>query len=177
VKLSRIAAVALLGIVTIFAAACGSSGTSTSAFVTYTDSTNGFSISVPDAWEPEEDASGVFFLSPSPCAEFYPFGNVVSASSEGYTSTQSYYVKVMEPYLGSLGDYDLVATENVTIDGIPAIKVTYTYSDSGYSFQEMACVLVDQQTAWVIVGSSEITCWNKHESTFNTMANSFRALE
>jgi hypothetical protein len=175
-KLTRIAAVALLGIVTIFAVACGSSSTSTPRFETYTDNTNGFSLSIPESWGAETDETVVFFRSPSPCAGLYPFGDVVAASAEGYTSAQAYYSETFAPFLETLDGSGLISKENLTIDGLPAIKVIYTYTDSGYSFQEMASILIDQQTLWVIVGSCEITCWNQHVGTFNTMTNSFQSL-
>jgi hypothetical protein len=75
-------------------------------------------------------------------------------------------------------EYDLISKENLTIDGIPAIKVIYTYvDDGGYTVQEMGCFLVKQQTVWGIVGSCDITCWDTYKGTFNTMVSSFRLLE
>ena len=176
-KLSRIAAVVLISIVAIFSAACGSSGTPTTGFTTYTDNINGFSVSVPDGWEPEEDASGVYFLSPSTCADWYPFGAVTASYEGGYTSAQTYYAEVIEPLIESFNGYNLISKQNLTIDGIPAVKVIYTYVGSyGESVQETFCVLMNQQTAWLIIGSCDVTCWNKYQGTFNTIANSFHLL-
>ncbi|MFA5056279.1 MAG: PsbP-related protein [Dehalococcoidia bacterium] len=147
-KLSQIAAVVLIGIVAVFAAACGSSGTPTTGFTTYTDSINGFSISVPDGWEPNEDASGVFFISPTTCAEWYPFGAVTASYEEGYTSAEIYFTEVIEPMIAIFNEYNLVSKQNLTIDGIPALRVIYTYvGDYGESVQETFCVLISQQTA------------------------------
>ena len=171
-KPSRIVAILFAGIIAIFATACGSS----SGFTTYTDYTYGFSISIPASWETETDEGVVFFRAPSPCAGLYPFGDVVAASAEGYTSAQAYYSETFEPFIESLDAYHLISTENLTIDGVPAIRVTYTYNDVGYNFQEMASILIDQQVLWVIVGSCEITCWNQNVGSFNTMAGSFQQL-
>jgi hypothetical protein len=176
-RLKTIAAVALLSIAAIFAVACGSSKTSTPGFETYTDTTNGFSISIPDSWEPDQQESGIYFISPSTCAEWYPFGAVTASYAEGYTSTQTYYSEIIGPYIEDFADYKLVSTENLRIDGIPAIKVIYTYVDDyGYSVQETFCILVDQGTAWLITGSCDTTCWNTYQGTFNTMSSSFRVL-
>ncbi|MFA5375170.1 MAG: PsbP-related protein [Dehalococcoidia bacterium] len=175
-KLKLISAALLLCVFAFSAIACGSSKTSTPGFETYTDNVNGFSISIPDSWETTQEETVTFFSAPSPCVSLYPFGDVVAASAEGYTSAQTYYSEVFEPFLETLDGYGLISKENSTIDGTPAIKVTYTYADGGYSFQEMASILVDQQTLWVIVGSCESTCWNQHVGTFNTMTNSFQSL-
>ena len=168
----RIAAVAILGIVAISVISCSSS----SGFMTYTDSTYGFSVSIPDSWETEPDGAVVFFRAPAPCGGLYPFGDVVAASTEGYSSVQAYYNETFEPFVESLIDYHLISNESLTIDGSPATKVIYTYTDAGYTFQEMACLLIDQKTLWVIIGSCEISCWNQYAGTFDTMAGSFQAL-
>jgi hypothetical protein len=152
--------------------------TLTPGFETYTDYTNGFSISIPDSWETESDETGAFFFPTSQCAGWYPFGGVTASYEERYTSVQTYYTEVLEPLIENFDEYGLISRENLTIDGISAIKVTYTYVDSyGYSVQETGCVLVKQQTVWGIVGSCDITCWNTYEGTFNTMISSFRLLD
>jgi hypothetical protein len=176
-KISGVAAILLIGIVAVSAVACGSSGTPVQGFTTYTETTSGFSISAPDSWEPDEDESGVFFLSPSTCADWYPFGAVTASYEEGYTSAQTYCSEVIEPLIQTFQQYSLISRENITIDGVPAVRVIYTYVGSyGESVQETFCVLIDQQTAWLIIGSCDVTCWNKYAGTFDTMANSFHLL-
>ena len=175
-KLSGTVAILLVTIVALFAAACGSGADS--EFVTYTDNVNGFSISVPADWEPEEDESGVFFLSPTTCAEWYPFGAVTASYEESYTSAQTYYTDIIEPVIESFNGYNLISKDNLTIDGNPAVKVVYTYIGSyGESVQETFCILINQQTAWLIIGSCDVSCWNTYQGTFNTMANSFHLLD
>jgi len=175
-KLSVTFATLLVCIVTVLAAAC-SSGPG-SGFETYTNDINGFSISVPDGWEPEENTSGVFFTSPATCADWYPFGAVTASYEEDYTSAQIYYADIIEPLIESFSGYNLVSKEDLTIGGIPAIRVIYTYIGSyGESVKETFCVLISQQTAWLIIGSSDVTCWNKYAGTFDTMANSFQLFD
>lgn len=176
-KLSRIAAIVLIGIVTIFVVACGSSGTPTTGFTTYTDTINGFSVSVPDGWELASDETGIYLLGPSTCGGGHYYSSVSAASAEGYMSGHTFYAGVLEPYLQALDNYELVSKETVTIDGIQTIKAIYTYVDTyGYPVQQMAYVLVNQQTAWVIGGTCATTCWNTYQGTFNTIANSFNLL-
>jgi hypothetical protein len=102
---------------------------------------------------------------------------VTASYEEGYTSVQTYYTEVIEPLIESFDEYGLISKENLTIDGIPAVRVIYTYVGSyGESVQETFCILIDQQTAWLIIGSCDVTCWNKYAGTFNTMTSSFHLL-
>jgi hypothetical protein len=197
-RLTRIAVIALIGIVLFSTSACSSTSTSKptatptytvaptttptptlmSGFTTYTNTSKGFSISVPDGWDTrtmQETEVGIFFVSPSRCAGGFPIASVATTNASGYTSVQTYYLEVFEPQSETWNGYKLISEENLTINGIPAIKVIYT--SEGYNIQEMGCILLNQQTAWMIVGSCDIECWDTYESTFNTMINSFHMLD
>jgi len=145
-------------------------------FVTYTDNTNGFSISVPDSWETGTGEHLIFiFSSPSKCEGGYPSGGVTASYED--TSVQTYYSEVVEPSIEDYDEYELISKENLTIDGVTAIKVIYTYAADGDTLQIMDCFLVRQQTLWRIIAQSVPACWNTYESTFNTMVSSFQVLD
>lgn len=157
--------------------------TSASGFTTYTDNQLGFSIFTPDSWETNTGESfygsdyWIFFFSFSWCAKAVPFGGVTKIDAEGYTSLQNYYSDVINTLLKDEDDYQLISKENMTIDGIPAIKIIYTSSSDGTNWQEMLSFFIKQQEVWWIVGACDIECWDTYEGTFNTMANSFHVLD
>jgi hypothetical protein len=146
-RLARIAVIALLGIVLVSTVACGSNAeqepTPTSMFTTYTNSSEGFSISVPDSWYITSDSWEIThmnnetitvqqtsFTSPSLCA-----GQIITAYVTSFytnfSSVQAYYSEVFEPLMVHLNEYALISEDDLTIDGIPAIKVIYTFIRDG----------------------------------------------
>ena len=193
-RLTEIAGIILLGVVLVSAIACGSSsGTgltptpdseftptpaSVEGFIIFTDDVNGFSISVPDTWEPELIQTGDFFYAPSACGG-WPASIAVTASYEaGYTDVQAYYDEVFRPYIEDFNGYRFVSEEDMIIGGIPSIKVIYSYSGTeGDSVQEMACVMVNQQIVWFVVGSCITACWDTYADTFCAAAQSLHLLE
>jgi len=154
--------------------------TSPAGFETYTDSTNGFSISVPVSWEADSiELSGnstTIFNLPSLCAGQF-VGVFVLKSDISDMSVETYYSEEVKPSIEDLDDFHLISKENLTIDGIPAIKVIFTHVEYEDMVQTMNCILIKQQTLWEIMGGCALTCWNTYEGSFNTMFSSFRLLD
>jgi len=184
-RVTRIAVIALLGIVTMFTVACSSSSNHTSTppltpgFVTHTDS--GYSISVPNSWEIQPMEATViwaFFTCPSRCAGIATTVSVIETATNAL-NVQSYYSVHVEPRFKNVNEYDFISKEDLTIDGIPAVKVIYTdihdVNNVG-AIQIMDCYLMNGQTLWSIEGSCAPSCWDTYKDTFNTMASSFHLL-
>jgi hypothetical protein len=189
----RIAVIALLGIVLVSNVACGSNAeqepTSPSVFKTYTNSSEGFSISIPDSWYIASDSWDITrmdnetitvkqttFTSPSLCKDQIITFHVTS-SYEKYTSVQAYYSEVQEPLWVGLDDV-LIVREDLTIDGIPAIKVILNFVSDGDTVHLMLFYMINQQTLFNIVAEARNPiCWDIYEDTFNTMLNSFHLVD
>jgi hypothetical protein len=178
--LARIAIIALLVITLVSTVACGSSSNHTPGFATYTDYTNGFSISAPDGWdiEPMKESGDWAFFSPNlPCGGHFAVSSVMSLDL-GSTSLETYYYIVAKSlYEDDLDEYHFISEESLTIDSVHAIKVIFTYVDDGTTLQRMDCYLAREKTLWWIAEDCASTCWNTYEGTFNTMISSFRVLD
>jgi hypothetical protein len=209
VRLTRIAVIALLGIVLVSTIACSSSSTPSltptptstpipaptptltpiptlaKGFEIYTDDTNGFSISIPESWDiySSETEGWVVFRHNSVCGGDFPAG-VVSTYSTTYTSVQAFYSEDIKSYIESSDNYDFVSEENLTIDGIPAIKIIFRdvwWEDiagvGATDVKVIECYLIKQQTVFGITLKCDPSCWDIYESTFNTMLTSFHVLD
>ena len=192
-RLAKIDAIALLVIALVSTVACGSSAeqesTPAPVFITYANSSEGFSISVPDSWYTTSDSWDIThmdnetirvkqtsFTSPSLCKDQIITFHVTS-SYENYTSVQAYYSEVQEPLWVGL-DNVIIVREDLTIDGIPAIKVILTFVSDGDTVHLMLCFLINQQTLFDIVAEvRNPSCWDTYEDTFNTMLNNFHVLD
>jgi hypothetical protein len=161
--------------ITAYFVATNETATQTSQFTTHTDYDLGFSMAVPASWGDVAMTGGIAFASPSTCADFYSSVNVLQIDSSG-SSLQSAYEE-SKIGLEAFEDYDLLSEGEITIGGIPAMKITYTWVMMGMTIQTMQCLLITEQTAWVITFTSVPECWSTYEGTFNTMMNSFLVLE
>lgn len=171
-RLARIAVVALLSVIAIFAVACGSE----SGFETYTDDTNGFSLSVPDGWEiePMDTTKSAVFTCSSACVGV---ANVVEITQDYSGDAEDYYTGTIKPTNDEIPGLDLSLKEDITIDGVSAIKVIWTLNQDEDSDKAMYYILVKGQTLWVITFHSESSCWDTYEDTFDIIANSFHILD
>lgn len=152
-----------------------------SEFVTYTDDEYGFSMSVPSSWqtmsmeEAEIEESGTAFFPLSLCSEVPVLGGVVVNETSGL-SLQSYY-EMVKSDTGDYEDFAILSEEEITINGIPAMKAIFTGSTEGYTVQVMVGVLVKGHSGWDIELGCASECWDTYEDTFNTMLSSFQVLD
>jgi hypothetical protein len=147
-----------------------------SGFTTYTDEYVGFSMFVPSSWEeaPMEEP-GVIFVSTSSCSGNYPSASVLKMASSGL-SLQVVYT-ASKYGVESLEGYTCLYDGEITIGDTPAMKITYIWVLEGVTIKTTQCILVTEQTGWVLTFTSIPACWSTYESTFNTIMNSFRVLD
>jgi hypothetical protein len=173
-RLARIAKIILLGIVLVSTVACGS----TPEFVTYTDNTNGYSMSIPTSWDTVSwGDAGTFYGAPSQCSGGDIMADVIAKDTHTLRLQTLY-----EAFKNSAEDVEgfaFASEEETTIDGIPAMKLMYMYADvsTGDTYQEVSCLLLQENTRWSISFWCVPECWDTYEGTFNTMLNSFHLLD
>jgi hypothetical protein len=162
--------------ITAYFIATNETATQTSQFTTHTEDVVGFSISVPSYWEEASlGDAGAIYTSTSPCSESYSSVNVLKMDASGL-SLQSAY-EASKTGIELFEEYDLLSEEALTIGGIPAMKITYTWIIWEDSVQTMQCILVKEETGWVITFTSTPECWSTYAGTFNTIMNSFQVLD
>jgi len=150
-------------------------------FITYTDEVNGFSISYPEDWEITPEETWIEYVviacsAPVACGGYIPFFSTISMEVPSFWSLQT-LVESGKEGLEDLEEYTLISEDELTIGGIPAVKLVFTHTELGFTEQVKHIYLLNEQIAWAIGTSSAAECWNKYEDTFDTIAGSFRLLE
>jgi hypothetical protein len=180
-RLARIALIVLLGIVLVSTVACSSGSeqgpTPTPVFTIYTNSSEGFAISIPTTWGTlSMGDEGAFFSSDTTCSGRPAVASVVPGAPN--TSLQTSYERIKTGLEAQEG-FDIISEEEITIDGIPAWKCIFTAANlvEGHTIQTEFCVLVQENTSWLISFMCLPECWDTYEDTFDTMLNSFHLLD
>ena len=73
-------------------------------------------------------------------------------------------------------DYVPTSTKELTINGMPAIKHTYTETVTPTSYTSVKVYLVENGTGWILGFNSPQKSFDSYKSTFNTALHSFRLL-
>lgn len=151
-----------------------------SQFLTYTDEANGFSIDYPQGWSIEhpKDPPELKVSIYEKKYAFNPVGILVGKYQIPGLSLEGFYVSRIEALLDSCADYASISTEELTINGRPAIKHIYTgipVAPTPYKFVEV--YLVQNGTEWILKFSCPQESFDSYKSTFDTALNSFRPLK
>jgi hypothetical protein len=158
-------------------------------FETYTDEASGFSIDYPQGWHIDEHPN-------EECPELK-----VSIQEKKYTSNpvaicvykyemessletevllKAFAVGRMKVLPNEHADYTPVSTEELTINGMPAIKHIYTsVAHLAFHTAPYKCVevyLVENGTGWILRFYCPEESFDSYESTWDTVINSFRLL-
>jgi hypothetical protein len=148
-------------------------------FLTYTDEAVGFSISYPEKWERMSEEEDVLVGFEAPEAEYDVRANCVVVHEEvpSRGTLQSYFAKNKIDFQKQLKEYTPISEEELTIDGMPAIKHVFTFSKKKTTFKQMQIYLKQGKVGWVVGFTSVPETFNSHQSTFETIAASFHLFE
>ncbi len=161
----------------------------TSAFLTYTDQTNGFSIDYPSDWErmPEWLLGGAEMLLGgggniavgfwAPAKEehgFTPNFTIAKATLPYEQGPQAGYEELKLTAEQEEG-YIFISKGDLTISGVPAIKYVYRSSYISDS-TTMYVYLVQGRVGWLITLSCAPQSFGSLEPTFDAIANNFQRL-
>ena len=145
--------------------------------LTYRDNVNGFSIAYPKDWEtmpqvflPEGIVVGFWRGTDQADPSNYNVG--VSEWPSGM-SVEDFYQLARSESETEVG-YSFISKDNLTINGIPAIKHTFTFTSEGQTLKAMQVLLVKDDAAWLITIGSTPEFFTTHESTFNAIIDSFQ---
>ena len=151
-----------------------------SGLLTYTDNIKGFSIAYPKDWEktPQElfgEDVIVGFYKGIDQADPSVYTVSVFERSSGMTVEDFY--GALRPEFETWEDYSFIAKNNLTINGIAAIKYTFVYRNEGNLMKVMLILLAKDNSAWLLTFGSSPEYFATHESTFNTIASSFKIID
>jgi len=146
-------------------------------FVTYTNEANEFSIDYPQGWRVEPDLSDPH-IRVKICKSLWDQNVGVQVAKYwdeigGLDSFSQSQIKAASNF----EDYVPLSTEELTINGIPAIKHTYTATASPKSYKFVQIYLVKNETGWLLHFFCTGKDFDSREATFDTILNSFRLLK
>lgn len=150
-----------------------------SQFVTYIDEAGEFSIDHPDGWhvETHKESSDVKVSIWEKEFGLNPVGIMIAKYAASGHSLESF----SEFQIGALPDitedYVPISTEELTINGIPAIKHIHTSTINPATYKSVRVYLVSNGTGWILGFNSPQKSFDSYKSTFDTSLNSFSLLE
>ena len=142
-------------------------------YVGYTDWENGFFLAYPEVWEQEEQFGAlVVFKGPmykGSCPNF-----IVSKVPFYQLTTAEEFIRQTIELMGEVvEDFKLISTEELTINGIPAARGTFTWSLSGVDIKQQQVILIKENTCFVITITWLLATYDQYADTFDTIVNSF----
>jgi hypothetical protein len=154
-------------------------------YLTFIDDINGLAIDYPGDWEPIPDEymewfageMGVTgFWAPVACGDFIANFNVVNEPLPFSMSVETYFDS-SKRHLRSLEGYGPVSEEEITVNGMTAMRHLFNQTSDGDTIRQMQVYLVRDETGWVLTYSTSSSCWQQYEPVFNHMTDSFRFLD
>ncbi|MCL5770725.1 MAG: hypothetical protein M1479_00405 [Actinobacteria bacterium] len=150
-----------------------------SQFVTYTDKENGFSIDYPDNWH-IETPSKPLELKVSIYEKkvgLNPVGIMVGKyQAPGYDLES--FIEFRKDFLSDTSeDYAYISTEQLTINGITAIKHFYAETVGPTTYEIVEVCLIDNETGWIVRFNSPEKSFDSYKTIYDTAFNSFRLLK
>lgn len=173
----KITTLAMVAILSIIGGSCRP--LEPSQFVTYIDEVNGFSIEHPDGWhvgtpkEPPELKVSIWEK------EFglNPVGIMVAKCAASGYSLESFAEFRIDALSDTAEDYAPISTEELTINGIQAIKHTFTETVGPTTYKSVEVCLVVDGTGWILRFNSPQKSFDSYKSTCDTSFYSFRLLK
>ena len=142
-------------------------------FTTYTNSSMGFSISVPASWMTMAMGGiAVFASNSSTCTGTSV--NIIETKTLGLNLQSTHEAALMAVH-GLNGT--LTSDQEPTVDGVTAVEVTYTINSGQTGFETTQYYLSKGGMDWIITCMSDANCYYMDVGTFNTMISSFHVLK
>ena len=172
-----IASLALAVSLSVISVSCGFLGST--EFVTYTDEANGFAIDHPEKWHVEYPSA-----HPQIKVAIWkrkvghdPIGIMVYKSEASGHTLESFSEFQIDVLADRVNDYVPISTEEITVNGMPAIKHVYTQTITSHLYTAIKVYLVQGGAEWVLAIHSPQESLESYQSTFDTALSSFRLLE
>jgi len=171
-----------------FACGCGGEEEATptptpiAGYLIHTDEANGFAISFPDNWgkmqEHKWESWGVLaqYESDSDCQLAVPNFSVKNEELSQPMSVEAWFEE-LKGNLAAIEGYTPISEEELTVDGVAAIKHVFAFDVGVAIFNGMQLYMVKGTTGWTVTCQCPSECWSQYGPIFDTIAGSFRLLE
>ena len=146
-------------------------------YLEYIDEENGFAIQYPQDWE-MESAEGILarFLGGESDMMCSPQCSVRIVELSEPMSVDAWFEELKGNYTTDEG-YIPISEEEITVDGVAAIKHVLTVAVLEGTFQAVQLYLVDGTTGWIVTCVTVKHCWANYEPVFANVIASFRLLD
>jgi hypothetical protein len=143
----------------------------TTAYTTYTDAANGFSVEYPADWSAQSlPGTPLAVTSPDLCGGQHPTFTLSKPGLETFFSSL-----ICGTFLSS--DRSFVSAEKMGVAGRAAIKwVTTADSGGAVPYLDTSYYVLSDTAAWVLSFTVIYTCRNEYQDAFDHMVGSFQFL-
>ena len=147
--------------------------------LTYVDEAIGFSVSYPENWKKMSESVDFLVGFEASEAKYGSRTKYIVTHDELSTldSVQGYFATIKGALQKRLKEYAPVSEEGLTIDGMPAIKHVYTFSEKGIPLRQMQIYLKQGEVGWAVTFTSTPDAFDSCQPTFETIAASFHLFE
>lgn len=135
-----------------------------------------FFIIYPEGWEQQEQAGTlVAFVGPME-GGVTPNFSVGKETLSVLITPKEYAQGTMSLMESTFEEFRCISTEELTINGVPAARATYTLPFAGILMKGQQVILITDKTCLLITFTSSQAAYDRHVDTFDTIVNSFRFL-
>ena len=172
-----VAGLTLVVALSIISLSCGCS--KPAQFVTYTDEVNGFAIDYPEEWHVEHPSNDpqIKVAIWRKKVNQSPIGIIVTKYEASGHTLESFSGFQIGRLPDKIDDYAPISTEEITINGMPAVKHIYNETLASHLYTSVQVYLVQGGAEWILAFHSPQESFASYESTGDTALNSFRLLE
>ncbi|UCB42373.1 MAG: DcrB-related protein [Dehalococcoidales bacterium] len=132
-----------------------------------------FFIAYPEGWEEQEGDELLNVIAPMQGDGTFP-SFIVHSESLPQEMTLLEYFEIASLVYSFFPNYQVVSTEEVTINGIPAVKHTMTMSAQGINVTVTQVYLINDDTVYLITIGASTAYYSEFTETFDTIINSFQ---
>jgi len=136
----------------------------------------GLFIVYPEGWQEMavDEFEGFGFMGPIQSDGSIPSFNVVRVNLLDEMTVREYFESARAVYELLFEGYKEVSTKEITVNGVAAIKHTFTMTQFGLSLTMIQVILINNEMTYIITLGTTTTVYPDFVETFDTIINSFQ---
>lgn len=148
-------------------------------FITYTDKDCGFSMNYPENWHTETPENPPELKLSIWEKEFgiNPAGFMVGKYSAAGYNLEDFFDYRKDYMRKNIEDYSLILREDVTVNGVPAIKYTYSRTLGSTAYKSAEMCLFKNSTGWIVSFSCPEKTFDTYRNIIDTCFKSFSLID
>ena len=157
-------------LLSLLLAACGGSDSTPDGFKVYEDTEGRFSVLYPENWDVlQEPGTIVSFAEPQAEGVDRAYANVNAEAMEEPVNPAEYMDRVLPLMEEMLPEFQLLSSEEVTVNGVDGVRVNYSFSLQEENMTLLTYALVKDEHIYAFSGGAMTDRYQELEATFDTM--------